>query len=541
MVLRAVIGAILCLLAFTNFAVSALADGPQNLTLADVPACGLSCLIENVASSGCAVADTQCQCKSEDYARTASACILAKCTMEEMIQTAKVQSDLCNLSDESKTREVFLYTVIGYGIGLLFVGLRLWGKLVTKRLAIDDLICLAALLLTALPVGCVLKMQSIGFGDHLWNLDNGRQLLEILRFFWISATTYILILGGIKVSLVLLYVEIFPDKRTRMAAYIILAIIVANSFGIYLSSIFICTPIRGYWDLDLHAKCTNMNAIGYAVSGSSIGQDLILLIFPLVRIRTLNMKRKRKIAVGFMFCMGTFGCITTFLRLHSLLKFKTTIDPTWDYVPVTNWTTLELLSGFVCISLPSVRMLAIHYLPKGVVSSLSSSSKDTPTPRQDQGEMRKRERKGFSWMHITTDRFDSNISASRHTTMWPGSTHSPRLSRSASKSMLKSRSRSRSHQRLNSALSDYDEINLSHVRTATPQVPDSRVTSAITSAENREPVAATQSRNGHMCSSCGSQMEYITALPIVGCLPDESFDEDDEDWRSRQRGSYWVV
>lgn len=95
--------------------------------------------------------------------------------------TSRVQRDLCNLPNESKTGDVILYTGIVYSIAFLSVTLRITGKIVSKRLAWDDAMVVAALLLTAIPLGCVLDMALQGFGDHLWNLEDGK-LLPILRY-----------------------------------------------------------------------------------------------------------------------------------------------------------------------------------------------------------------------------------------------------------------------------------------------------------------------------------------------------------------------
>jgi hypothetical protein len=91
-----------------------------------------------------------------------------------------VQADLCNLPEESKTQEVILYTSIVYSIAFLSVSLRIAGKMVSKRLSWDDAMVVAALLLTVVPLGCVLDMALKGFGEHLWNLEDGK-LLPILR------------------------------------------------------------------------------------------------------------------------------------------------------------------------------------------------------------------------------------------------------------------------------------------------------------------------------------------------------------------------
>jgi hypothetical protein len=73
--------------------------------------------------------------------------------------TAVVQADLCNLSNESRTREVVLYTAIVFSIAIIFVALRLTGKIMAKRITPDDYILIAAMLLTAVPVGCVLTSK----------------------------------------------------------------------------------------------------------------------------------------------------------------------------------------------------------------------------------------------------------------------------------------------------------------------------------------------------------------------------------------------
>ena len=96
-------------------------------------------------------------------------------------ETSRVQADLCRLSEESKTREVILYTSIVYSIAFFSVVLRIAGKAVSKRLAWDDAMVVAALFLTAIPLGCVLDMAVKGFGKHLWKLEDGK-LMSILRY-----------------------------------------------------------------------------------------------------------------------------------------------------------------------------------------------------------------------------------------------------------------------------------------------------------------------------------------------------------------------
>jgi hypothetical protein len=74
-----------------------------------------------------------------------------------------------------------MYTGIIYAVAIILTALRLAGKLVAKNVSLDDWVVISALLLLALPVGCVFAMTEIGFGQHLWSLEDG-ELLRVLRF-----------------------------------------------------------------------------------------------------------------------------------------------------------------------------------------------------------------------------------------------------------------------------------------------------------------------------------------------------------------------
>jgi hypothetical protein len=194
-------------------------------------------------------------------------------------------------------------------------------------------------------------------------------------------------LALIKISLVLFYLQIFNSPGFKISAYCVLVFVTINSLIIFFITIFICTPVSFFWNRDIKGKCMDLQALAYASSASAIVQDFILLILPLVFIRNVKMKKYRKIGAAFMFSIGSFGCITTILRLHTLTTFKISIDPTWDYVPTTIWTEFELAAGGLCVSLPSIRIFVIKALPerfKNFLSHISQQSRkwSQPTPKQ---------------------------------------------------------------------------------------------------------------------------------------------------------------
>jgi hypothetical protein len=184
----------------------------------------------------------------------------------------------------------------------------------------------------------------------------------------------------LKVSLLLFYLEIFTTPGFRKTAYCALGFILVNNCVVFFITVFACKPISLFWDRNIKTgRCINIQALGYTVSASAMVQDIILLVLPLTFLRQLQMKRARKIAVGFMFALGTFGTVATAMRLPSLSTFKISIDPTWDYVAVTKWSQLELAICFICISLPSIRVLVSKVVPTSVKDFLSSKTGTSKT------------------------------------------------------------------------------------------------------------------------------------------------------------------
>lgn len=334
------------------------------------------------------------------------------------MNTAKIQKEYCHRSNESKQRDVYIYTIVTYTVATTFVGLRVISRIQVRKLAYDDCIVIVALLLTAIPVALNLKMAGIGFGEHIWNLEHG-QLLSNLRYFYIAWSVYTFVLGLTKVSLILSYLQIFPTPRARAGGFVLLGLVVTNTMILVFVTIFNCIPVEAFWDYDIkEKKCLDINAIAYANSGSAIAQDVLLLIFPILCIWKLQMKTDRKVAVGCMFAIGTLyvtpgpaspqflqkysGCVATIVRLHTLLTFKTTIDPTWDYVPITVWTGIEISCIFVCVSIPSVRILLSSCL-KPHISSRMTSAPETPGDNTRQSSIRQKRRGVKSWMHIPSE------------------------------------------------------------------------------------------------------------------------------------------
>ncbi|KAF7447307.1 CFEM domain containing protein [Pyrenophora tritici-repentis] len=504
------------------------------LGVADIPPCGLVCTISALSVSGCPASDVDCICRDSKLTQTVAECMLANCTMQESLQTARVQADQCNLSRESKRTDIFTYTIVVYSLAIVCVILRIAGKFISKRLALDDYIVVIAILICALPVACVICMTQEGFGEHLWNLPDGA-LLSVLRYFFICWSTYVLVLGLIKVSLVLFYLEIFQTRRFRITAYIVLACIIINSVTIFFFTVFICSPIESFWNRDIKGKCMDLRAIAFANSASAIAQDIVLLILPLVSIKNLQMKRQRKWAVGFMFAIGTFGCIATIFRFQTLTTFKISVDPTWDYVAVTIWTELELAAGFICVSLPSIRIVVVRLLPKRIKEFLShithSSSDSDRTPQKPfihlpPPPMHKEWNRpsGWSWISLGANDHPPILETRKSfmSGIWPWVDSGATLPTSSFSSNKAGNSR---HPL--SMMSNYSDTRTGVAVTQSPfhERKDEFDPDAL-ELLTVPPISYGRFMNRDSCKTFASRDDSVTALPSIGCLPERSFSQD---------------
>ncbi|KAH7353624.1 integral membrane protein [Plectosphaerella cucumerina] len=330
----------------------------QRPGIGDLPPCGLNCLLMTVPASGCSLTDNACQCSNNDLTTATAACLQANCTMQDTLGVARVQAGICQLphTDDGKKTLVILFSLVG--VAFLAYIMRIVSKIVTHSLDFEELIISTAVGLTIVPIVCVKYMVDLGFGKHLWDLEDGA-LLKGLRLFYIAEVVYIVVLALTKASIIWMYIHIFRTSKTfRNWSHGVLALLALSTLIITPLTIFSCRPLRFFWNKDIRGgTCLDVNALAYAHSGMAIVFDVIIITMPIGMLWRLNMALRRKLLIGVMFAIGGFGLIATVLRLQTLLVFGNSLDPTFDYVPVLLWTTAELAAGIVCTCLPAIRKL----------------------------------------------------------------------------------------------------------------------------------------------------------------------------------------
>lgn len=138
----------------------------------------------------------------------------------------------------------------------------------------------------------------------MWNLQDG-QVLHVLESLFIATAIFPILMALIKISIVLLYLGIFPSKGFQTAAWAVVSFITVSGFAMELFAIFTCSPVEYTWNKDIRP--------GYCIAetypsgmGAIVGvfQDVAVVILPAVQVRRLQMKKRQKTLVMGLFCLG---------------------------------------------------------------------------------------------------------------------------------------------------------------------------------------------------------------------------------------------
>jgi len=186
-----------------------------------------------------------------------------------------------------------------------------------------------------------------------------------------------------KLSLLLFFRRIFPNKNFRMFIWIMFGFIIISNFSLQMALCFQCIPFHANWTNWMYkvkpVKCIDSFAAVYVAAGLSIFHDVVILCMPLPILWRLNLPWQKKANLLVMFSVGSFVLICSLIRLPSLLKLGSSSDPSYDQAPIAVWTDLEIGVGVICGCLPAFRSL-IGYLFPGLKMTLAGSDNNNKTP-----------------------------------------------------------------------------------------------------------------------------------------------------------------
>ena len=109
----------------------------------------------------------------------------------------------------------------------------------------------------------------------------------------------------VKASLLFQYQRIFVARPYRIAAWVLMGIIWVGGITLILVCCFSCKPVAFFWDASLEkGTCFNMQPLWYTISGFQLATDFAVLALPIPVLVKLQLPRKQKITLVFVFLLG---------------------------------------------------------------------------------------------------------------------------------------------------------------------------------------------------------------------------------------------
>lgn len=160
----------------------------------------------------------------------------------------------------------------------------------------------------------------------------------------------------VKFSILAFYSRLFAAS-IRIPCYVLAGITACWGIAVILVTVFQCTPVSGYWNRQIPAKCiVDDYAFFVGIAIPNILTDAAILSLPVPYIWRLQTTRSQKIALSSIFMLGSFVTIISIVRLTTLISVDLkSPDLDYNFAYVGIWTSTEGNIAIVSACLPSLR------------------------------------------------------------------------------------------------------------------------------------------------------------------------------------------
>lgn len=152
-------------------------------------------------------------------------------------------------------------------------------------------------------------VKSAGAGRHIayWLINDPSTIGNFLKLQTASETIYMAAITLPKVTVLLLYLSIFTERKVRIACWVIMGIVVAHYIAVGIVVFFsICQPFAFKWDKTIpDGRCGDLIASYKYISIPNILTDLAILILPFSSLIKLQVGTSRKVGIFVTFLAGS--------------------------------------------------------------------------------------------------------------------------------------------------------------------------------------------------------------------------------------------
>jgi hypothetical protein len=125
------------------------------------------------------------------------------------------------------------------------------------------------------------------------------QLIIPLQFLWVLS------LSCTKISILCLYLKIFPHRWMVWSSYATISIIVAWTIATILAGCLVCRPFAFNWDKTIINGSCGDQVTSFTFTGLiNLITDIIVILLPMQPLYQLQMALYKKLTLGLVFGLG---------------------------------------------------------------------------------------------------------------------------------------------------------------------------------------------------------------------------------------------
>lgn len=105
-------------------------------------------------------------------------------------------------------------------------------------------------------------------------------------------------------SILLQYRRVFSTPRMRLACTILIGFLAVYGTWSVVSAWANCVPLAKFWNPKMPGFCFSKEALWFSNSAVHILTDLLILIYPMPVLKSLQLPRRQKFALMAVFALG---------------------------------------------------------------------------------------------------------------------------------------------------------------------------------------------------------------------------------------------
>ncbi|ORY58184.1 uncharacterized protein BCR38DRAFT_527720 [Pseudomassariella vexata] len=275
----------------------------------------------------------------------------------------------------ARAQPVLITSVLFTSLAFVTVCMRLYARVVLVRYAgADDYLMIASACASIGYMVVIIHQIKFGLGTHLETIPP-ENAIRFFQSLWATIPVYNLALVLCKLSIVFQYKRVFAITSIQKLCSITIGVLAVYGCWTVLGSTFMCIPVKFFWG-EGEGTCMNRLAFWFSNAALNIASDLFIFGIPLPLLQKLQIPKTQKIILMVIFAFGLFVCITSIVRLRSLLDISVSPDSSFDGVNIAIWSGVEINVAIICSSVPALNPLIKAAFPR-LLGSNGSTVKHT--------------------------------------------------------------------------------------------------------------------------------------------------------------------